>query len=232
MKQAQPFGQKMDQARAGFRRAVEAGEKALEALQKAQANFEAAQGGDTGSNGPGQVCAGSPVASNASSTSQRERVQNLGSPDGNYRNMWNPDAGQPPEHLMHAIQESRAILQTSPVILSQEGAQLCLPSKMPNSGTWTNTKPSRWRTSQRSTLQAGRCRRRPEHRKATAERTPLTPPQQKKTRTMEPEAVEQGGAPPSQVQRLSARAVQKPRDTELLALSQRACALIPALASS
>ena len=43
MKQAQPLGEKMDQARARFRRAVEAGEKAMQALQKAHANFEKAQ---------------------------------------------------------------------------------------------------------------------------------------------------------------------------------------------
>ena len=36
MKQAQPLGQKMDQARARFRRAVESGEKAMQALHKAQ----------------------------------------------------------------------------------------------------------------------------------------------------------------------------------------------------
>ena len=43
MKQAQPMGQRMDQARARFRRAVEAGEKAQKAMLKAQANFEQAQ---------------------------------------------------------------------------------------------------------------------------------------------------------------------------------------------
>ena len=36
-------------------------------------------------------------------------------------NLWNPDAGQPPEHLIHAIQESRQILQTSSVLTSREG---------------------------------------------------------------------------------------------------------------
>ena len=35
--------------------------------------------------------------------------------------MWNPEAGPPPDQLIHAIQESRAILQTSSAILSQEG---------------------------------------------------------------------------------------------------------------
>ena len=68
-------------------------------------------------------------------------------------------------------------------------------------------------------------------RKDMAERTPLTPPS-KKTRTTESWAAEQGGAQPSQVQRLSARAMQNPRDTELLALSQRAFALNLAFASS
>ena len=43
MKTAQPSGQKMDQARARFRRAVEAGEKAMLTLQKAQESFEQAQ---------------------------------------------------------------------------------------------------------------------------------------------------------------------------------------------
>ena len=66
-------------------------------------------------------------------------------------------------------------------------------------------------------------------RKAATERTPITPPP-KKTRSAAPGAVEQGGAQPSQAQRLSS--MQNPRDKELLALSQRACAIIPALASS
>ena len=43
MRQAQPMGQRTDQARARFRRVVEAGEKAQDAMLKAQANFEQAQ---------------------------------------------------------------------------------------------------------------------------------------------------------------------------------------------
>ena len=43
MRQAQPMGQRMDQARARFHRAVDAGEKAQEPTLKAQANFEQAQ---------------------------------------------------------------------------------------------------------------------------------------------------------------------------------------------
>ena len=68
-------------------------------------------------------------------------------------------------------------------------------------------------------------------RKAAMENTPITPPL-KKTRTAAPAAVEQGEAQSSQAQRLSARAMMNPKDTEIMALSQRACAIIPALASS
>ena len=48
-------------------------------------------------------------------------VRTLEALTGIIENLWNPDAGQPPEHLTHAIQESRQILQTSSVIMSQEG---------------------------------------------------------------------------------------------------------------
>ena len=68
-------------------------------------------------------------------------------------------------------------------------------------------------------------------RKTAADCKPIMPPQQKRTRTEEPETVAKGSAPLSQVQR-STRAMQNPRDTELDTLSQRACALIPVLASS
>ena len=57
---------------------------------------------------------GGDTSPNASSTSQREPNQNLGSTDRNYR-------GQPTDHLIHTIYASRTILQTSSVILSQEG---------------------------------------------------------------------------------------------------------------
>ena len=48
-------------------------------------------------------------------------VKTLEALTGIIENMWNPDAGQPPDHLVHAIQESRANLQTSSAIVSQEG---------------------------------------------------------------------------------------------------------------
>ena len=59
MKQAQPMGQRRDQARARFRRAVESGEKAMQVLQKAQENFEQAQE-VTSPDRPAQAHAGKP----------------------------------------------------------------------------------------------------------------------------------------------------------------------------
>ena len=53
----------------------------MQALQKAQHNFEQAQqevGGDASTDRPGRAHALSPAASDASSTSQREPGQNLG----------------------------------------------------------------------------------------------------------------------------------------------------------
>ena len=67
-------------------------------------------------------------------------------------------------------------------------------------------------------------------RTAATVNTPTTPPP-KKTRTAAPADAAQGGAQ-SQAQRLSARAMMNTKDTNFLALSQRACAIIPALASS
>ena len=48
-------------------------------------------------------------------------VQSSEALTGLIENLWNPEAGPPPDQLIHAIQESRAILQASSAILSQEG---------------------------------------------------------------------------------------------------------------
>ena len=48
-------------------------------------------------------------------------VKSLEGLTGSIENMWNPEAEPPPDQLIRAIQESRAILQTSSAILSQEG---------------------------------------------------------------------------------------------------------------
>ena len=204
MKQAQPLGQKVDQARARFRRA---GASAAE---------------------------GSPVASNASSTSQREPGQNLGSFDRNYRKHVEPRRRATTDHLINVIRVSKAILLTSSVILSQEGGAALVAEQ--------DAGPELWNLDEGETEQmadlvevhapGGPPVETTRARKAAAERTPMTPPP-KKTRTVAPVAVEQGGAQSSQALRLSARAMaESQRDRDLATLSQRACALVPALASS
>ena len=149
--------------------------------------------------------------------------------------MWNPDAGQPPDHLIHAIQELRQILQTSSVILSQEGGA-ALDAELA-----AGQEPELWDLEEDDAeemadfeevhapggppAEATVSR----EQKAGTGNTPITPPP-KKTHIAAPAEVAQKGAQSSQAYRLSARAMMNPKDTELL--SQRACAIIPALASS
>ena len=123
MKQAQPLGQKMDQARARFRRAVESGEKAMEALQQAQENFEQAQQEVMQAQTDlDLLMQEAPLPVMPVPQVNVSLVRTLEALTVIIENLWNPDAGQPPEHLIHAIQESRQILQTTSVIVSQEGA--------------------------------------------------------------------------------------------------------------
>ena len=84
--------------RARFRRAVESGEKAMEALQKAQAQQEVIQ-----------AHAGSPVASDAMSISQREQSQNLGSFDGDHRKHVEPRCRattRPPDSRIQGVESN------------------------------------------------------------------------------------------------------------------------------
>ena len=171
-RQAQPMGQRMDQARARFRRAVEAGQKAQQAMLKAQVNVN--------------------------------RVKSLEALTGRVENMWNPEAGLPPDPLIHAIQESRATLQTSSAVLSQEGGAAM------EAETGAEQDPELWDQDEGEAEDAADFEEAPapggppveprQTRKAAAERGPMTP--QKKTRTAEPEALAKGSAPLSQVQLL------------------------------
>ena len=111
MKQAQPMGQRMDQARARFRRG---GREGSVGAAEGPGEFRtSAAGGDASPDRPGGAQAGSPAASDASCTSQREPRQIFGSFDRTYRNMWNPEAGRPPDQLIHAglTQEGGAALE-------------------------------------------------------------------------------------------------------------------------
>ena len=75
-------------------------------------------------------------------------VKTLEALKGIIENLWNPDAGQPPENLIHAIQESRQILQNSSVTLSGGWRNLgCRVGS--RTGSREGAKSIRWRTSKR-----------------------------------------------------------------------------------
>ena len=111
---------------------------------------------------------------------------------------WNPEAGPPPDPLIHAIQESRVILHTSSAILAQEGGAAV------EAETGADQDQDEGEAEEMADFEEAHAPGGPpveprQTRKAAAERAPQTPPQQKKTRTTEPEA-SRGGAPLSQVQ--------------------------------
>ena len=208
MGQAQPVGQRMDQARARFRRAVEAGEKAQEATLKAHANFvQAEQDVVLAQMDLHKGHAGSPIASDASPTSQRDLGQIFGSFDRTYR-----------KHV-----ESRGRTTTRPTgsrnpRVEGNSSDLTIdpvPGRRRSHGGRDGRRagpralgPGRGRSRRDGRLRGGaRCRRAElrQTRKAAAEREPPTPPQQK-TRTTELEALANGSAPLSQVQFLTSHA--------------------------
>ena len=89
MKQAQPLGLKMDQARARFRRC------------------QIWREGDAGAaEGPGEASA---AGGDANPDRPGDAVPQI-FVSLVIENMWNPDAGQPPDNLIHVIQQSRQIL--------------------------------------------------------------------------------------------------------------------------
>ena len=112
-RQAQPMGQRTDQARASFRRVVEAGEKALEALQMAQANLKQAQQEVIQAQTDlDKLMQEAPLPVMPVPQVNVSLVQTLEALTGIIENMWNPDAGQPPEHLPEAVATR---LETVPV---------------------------------------------------------------------------------------------------------------------
>ena len=102
------MGQRMDHARARFRRAVEAGEANFEQAQQevVQAQMDLHK-----------LMQEVPLPAMPAAQVNVKLVKSLEALTGLLENM----AGPPPDPLIHAIQESRAILQTSSAILSQEG---------------------------------------------------------------------------------------------------------------
>ena len=125
MKQAQPLGQKMDQARARFRRALEACEKAQLAVLKAQEHFEQAKQEVIQAHSDlHNLLQEAPLPAMPSPQVNAGLVKSWESLTGQVENLWNPAAWPPPDQLVQAIQESRTILQTSSVLLSHEGEAL------------------------------------------------------------------------------------------------------------
>ena len=103
MKQARPMGQRMDQARARFRRAVDAGETAQEAMLKAQANFEQAQQEVIKAQSDlHKLMQEAPLPVMPAPQVNMNLVKSLEALTGLIENMWNPEAGSPPDQLIHA----------------------------------------------------------------------------------------------------------------------------------
>ena len=222
MNQAQPLGQKMDQARARFRRAVESGEKAMRAAEGPGELRASAAGGDASPDRIGVLMQEAPLPVMPVAQVDVGLVKFLEALTGIIENLWNPDAGHPPDHLMHAIQESRQILQTSSVLTSQEaGAAL-------DADFAAGQEPELWDleeddVEEMADFEEAHAPGGPpveatvsRARKAATGNTPTTP-LPKKTRTAAPAGAAQGGAPSSHAQWLSARAMLNPRDTELFA---------------
>ena len=188
-------------------------------MQKAQDNFEQAQQEVMQAQTELEML----IQEHASCTRQREPGENLGGFDGDHGKFVEPRR-RPTTRKPGTCNPG---VEANPLRLSRlrRVARLWTPSsKQDRIPSWTKTTPRSWQTSRRRMLQVGR-------RSKQRCNTPITPPP-KKTRTAAPADASQSGAQSSQAQRLSARAMMNFKDTELLALSQRACAIIPALASS
>ena len=90
------MGQRMDEARARFCRAVDAGEKAQEAMLEAQANFEQAQQ-EVKKARPEmhKLMQEAPLSVMPAPQVNMNLVKSLEALTGLIENMWNPEAGPP-----------------------------------------------------------------------------------------------------------------------------------------
>ena len=234
MKLAQPMGQRLDQARARFRRTVEAGEKAVKVMQRAQANLEQAQKDILEAQTDlATLMKEAPVPVMPVPQINESLVKNVEALTGIIENLWNPSTGPPPEQLVNVLQESRRILQTSSVILAQGGNETMeeVFDAEPRFDPWEMDENE---VDQIADFEDVHAPGGPmvEITAARAREDAPNPPPQKKTRTTTAPFPTQCAAQPTQANMLSAQAILNPKDTELLALAQRARAVIPALASS
>ena len=212
MKQAQPLGQKMDQARARLRPAVESGEKAMEALQKAQETFEQAQQEVVQAQmDPDELIQEAPLPVKPAPQVNVSLVKILEALTGLIENMWNPEAGATTRSPDTG--NAGVILQTSSVLLSQKGGAALVAEQDPDLWNLDEDEAEQMASFEEAHASGGPRAESTRARKATAQPTQMTPPPKK--------TITRAGQEGAQVQRLSARAMQNPRDTELLALSQR-----------
>ena len=119
-------------------------------------------------------------------------VKSLEALTGLIEKMWNPEAGPPPDQLIHAIQESRVILQTSSAILSQEGGAALEVETGAELWDQDEDEAEEMADFNEAHAPGGPPVEPRQTRKAAAERVPLTPPQQKTTRNTEQEALAKG----------------------------------------
>ena len=229
VKLAQPMGQRMDQARARFRRTVEAGEKAVKVLQRAQANLEQAQQDIL----EAQTDLATLMKEESLPVMPVPHVKNLEALRGIIENLWNPGTGPTSEHLVNVLQESRRILRTSSVILAQGGDETTeeVFDAEPRPEPWGVDEDEAEQLADFEDVHAP-GRPKVEMVAARAREDAPNPPPQKKTRTTASPFPTQSTAQPTQANMLSAQAMLNPKDTELYALAQRARAVISALASS
>ena len=146
----------------------------------------------------------------------------LGALTGAVESLWNPDAGQPLEHLVSLIQESRALVRASSVLFSQEEAAAVNAAEAGDADS-SDTEADE---QQLADVEDTHAPDGPRHASASPHRhswehASVTPPA-KKTRTCEQYPDSSGDQEAVQAQRLSALAMHIPRGEDLVALTQRA----------
>ena len=174
LKKAQRLGHRMDQGMARFRRSVENGEKAVEAMHKAQEskrNRRYCRRRRTSTGTRRRPCFRPPLAPHVNAS----LVETLEAWTGLVENMWDPDARQPPEHLVQAIQEATPPIQSSSALLrpARHRSQW-MWGRMPTFSTWmpTISRRSRAADCEEAHAQGGPMQERASACKNAVERTP------------------------------------------------------------
>ena len=163
MKQAQPVGQKMGPSAGQISSDCRIWREG-EALQVAQETFEQAQQKVTQAQTDlDKLMQEAPLTAMPVPQVNMSLVKTLEALTGIIENMWNPDAGPRRRATTRSSDAGDPGVEANPPELQlsrlRRVAQLwmpsCTPNRIPSSGTWTKTKPSRWRASK--TPRSGRA---------------------------------------------------------------------------